>query len=122
MAAFGIAILTQLGMITGQTAGLAVLLAVGGIEVGASWHLVAAPVAAGTAAVGEVVKQGVPAVPEVATKSLENIGAWKRIGSGALEIGREAAREFLGHTDARTTMTYLRDLRSNRVRPLARKA
>ena len=51
---------------------------------------VAAPVAAGTAAVGEVVKQGVPAVPEVATKSLENVAAWKRIGTGALEIGREA--------------------------------
>ena len=50
---------------------------------------VAAPVAAGTAAVGEVIKQGVPAVPEVATKSLEHVGAWKRLGGGVLEVGRE---------------------------------
>lgn len=44
-------------------------------------------------------------------------------GATAIErlYGAEAAREFLGHKDIRTTMTYLRGLRVNRIRPLARK-
>ncbi len=51
---------------------------------------VVAPVGAAGAAVGEVVKQGVPAVPDVATKSLEHIAGWKRLGGGVLEVGKEA--------------------------------
>lgn len=51
---------------------------------------VVAPVAAGGAVVTEAVRQGVPAVPEVATKSLEHIGAWKRVGGGVIEVGKEA--------------------------------
>lgn len=47
------------------------------------------PVSAGTAAAGEVVKQGIPAVPEVASKSVENISAWKGIGKSLLSIGGE---------------------------------
>lgn len=50
---------------------------------------VAAPVAAAGAAAGEVVKQGIPAVPEVASKSVENISAWKGIGKSILSIGGE---------------------------------
>lgn len=60
------------------------------IDIKGALTKVAAPVAAGTAAVGEVIKQGVPAVPEVATKSLEHIGAWRRIGTGVMDVGREA--------------------------------
>lgn len=59
------------------------------IDIKGALTKVAAPVAAGTAAVGEAIKNGVPAVPEVATKSLEHVGAWKRLGGGVLEIGRE---------------------------------
>lgn len=36
--------------------------------------------------------------------------------------GREAAREFLGHADVRTTLLYLRGLQVGVIRPLARKA
>ena len=36
--------------------------------------------------------------------------------------GQEAAQEFLGHKDARTTLIYLRDRQPNVVRPLARNA
>jgi integrase len=38
------------------------------------------------------------------------------------EQGQAAAQQFLGHRDARTTLVYLRGLRVNVVRPLARKA
>lgn len=38
------------------------------------------------------------------------------------QFGQEAARQFLGHRDIRTTMVYLRDRRANVVRPLARRA
>lgn len=36
--------------------------------------------------------------------------------------GREAAREFLGHADIRTTMVYLRGLRVGTIRPLDRRS
>lgn len=36
--------------------------------------------------------------------------------------GQRAAQEFLGHRDPRTTLVYLRGLRVNVVRPIARKA
>lgn len=44
----------------------------------------------GTAAVGEIARQGVPAVPEVASRSLQNISAWKQVGSGVKQVGSEA--------------------------------
>ena len=39
---------------------------------------------------GSLMVSGVPAVPGVATKSLENVGAWKKLGGGVMEVGREA--------------------------------
>lgn len=41
--------------------------------------------------VGEVAKQGVPAVPEVVTKSVEHVGAWKGIGKTVWSLGSELA-------------------------------
>lgn len=51
----------------------------------------AAPVVAGGAAIGEVAKDGVPPVAEVATKSLENIDAWKGLGKKVWSLGGELA-------------------------------
>lgn len=48
-------------------------------------------VGAPVVAAGELVRQGVPAVPEVATKSLEHAGAWKKIGQGFWGVGAELA-------------------------------
>lgn len=48
---------------------------------------VGAPVAFGV----EVAKQGVPAVPEVVTKSVEHVGAWKGIGKTVWSLGSELA-------------------------------
>lgn len=50
-----------------------------------------APVAAGTAAVTEVARQGVPAVPEAASKALENANAWRGLVQGVTTIGTELA-------------------------------
>lgn len=54
------------------------------------WLPIGGAGAVGANEVVGVIKQGVPAVPEVATKSLEHIGAWKRIGTGVMDVGREA--------------------------------
>ena len=48
---------------------------------------VGAPVAFGV----EVAKQGVPGVPEVVTKSVEHVGAWKGIGKTVWSLGSELA-------------------------------
>ena len=50
---------------------------------------VASGIGSAAVAVKELAANGVPAVPDVATKSLEHVGAWKRLGGGVLEIGRE---------------------------------
>ena len=52
---------------------------------------VVAPVAAGGAVVGEVVQQGVPAVPEVVTKSVEHVGAWRGVGTKLMGLWGEVA-------------------------------
>lgn len=52
---------------------------------------VAAPVATGTAAVGEVVKSGVPAVPSVATDSVKHVEEWRGIGRNVWSLGTELA-------------------------------
>jgi lysozyme len=52
---------------------------------------VVAPVAAGGAVVGEVVQQGVPAVPEVVSKSVEHVGAWRGVGTKVMGIWTEVA-------------------------------
>lgn len=41
--------------------------------------------------VGELAKQGVPAVPEIATKSIEHVGAWRGIGKSLWGFGSELA-------------------------------
>lgn len=48
-------------------------------------------IAAPVAVVGEVARQGVPAVPEVVTKSVEHVGAWKGIGKTVWGLGSELA-------------------------------
>lgn len=51
------------------------------------------PVTAGGGMVGTeivaVVKDGLPGVPQVATRSLENLSAWKTFSKSFLEVGRE---------------------------------
>jgi hypothetical protein len=48
-------------------------------------------IAAPVAVVGEVARQGVPAVPEVVTKSVEHVGAWRGVGKSVLGIWTEVA-------------------------------
>lgn len=52
---------------------------------------VVAPVGTVGTAVGGIVSQGLPSVPDVATKSIENATAWKAIGKSVYGLGLEVA-------------------------------
>lgn len=61
-------------------------------EMVAKWLPIGGAGAIGVNEIAGVVKQGIPAVPEVATKSIEAAKQWKGVGTSAWELGAESFR------------------------------